>query len=230
MRAALPAALGALVAAAVALAANIRLPEGPGAQLVYAKCRTCHDLQYVVDAKGLLPNQWQAVVASMHDYGLTASKDEDAKLVQYLSTYLGPNAPPAAAGASAAGTEPVDGKALYVENCATCHGAQGRGQPGLYPPLAGNPDLARDGRTYPVSVVLHGLEGPIDIEGMHFDSVMPPFDHLSDMEIAAIVNFVQTTFGGASQPAVSASIVAQKRAQSMTAQDVHDYRASLGGR
>ena len=54
-----------LASAGAAWAAGIRLPEGPGVNLVYAKCRTCHDLQYVVDAKGLLPAQWKAVIASM---------------------------------------------------------------------------------------------------------------------------------------------------------------------
>ena len=84
--------------AGAASAADIRLPEGPGANLVYAKCRTCHDLQYVVDAKGLLPAQWSAVIASMHDYGLTATKQEDEALVRYLTTYLGHGpAPPATA-------------------------------------------------------------------------------------------------------------------------------------
>lgn len=224
------AAFGALLAAGAALAANIRLPEGPGVQLVYAKCRTCHDLQYVVDAKGLLPAQWEAVVASMHDYGLTATKEEDAKLVSYLSTYLGPNPPPAAASSTSPAGSGVDGKELYAENCATCHGPEGRGQAGLFPPLAGNPDLTRDSGTFPVAVVLHGMEGPIEVDGKRYDAAMPPFDHLSDAQIGAIVGYLQTTFGGAARSAVTASTVATRRAQPMTAKDVHAYRAGLGGR
>lgn len=230
LRAALfAAALGALLGSDAAVAADIRLPEGPDVQLVYAKCRTCHDLQYVVDAKGLLPTQWQAVVASMHDYGLTSTKDEDAKLVQYLSTYLGPNPPPAGGASSAATASPPDGKTLFAGNCATCHGSDGRGQANMYPPLAGNPDLARDHGTYAVSVVLHGLEGPINVEGARFDSAMPSFDHLSDAEIAAVVTYVRTAFGDASGAPVNAAAVARKRAQPMSPKDVHAYRASVGG-
>lgn len=207
-------------------AADIKLPEGPGANLVYAKCRTCHDLQYIVDAKGLAPAQWRAVIAGMHDYGLTATKEEDAALLQYLTTYLGTN--PAPAGASSAAPA-ADGGAIYAQNCATCHGPQGQGQPGLYPPLAHNPDLARDNGAFPVTVVLHGIEGPIDVAGHHYDSAMPAFGHLSDVEIAAVVNYVRSAWGNAPRPAVdiTADIVAQRRAKAMTPAQVHAYRATL---
>jgi mono/diheme cytochrome c family protein len=212
-------------------AADIRLPDGPGADLVYAKCRTCHDLQYVVDAKGLLPAQWRAVIASMHDYGLTATKQEDEALVQYLTTYLGHNPPPAAAApTSAAPLAATDGSIVYRENCAACHGAEGRGQPGFFPPLAGNPDLARDNGAFPVTVVLHGLEGPIEVNGSTYDSAMPPFGHLSDAKIAAVVDYVHGAWGNDATPSpkITPQIVAAQRAKAMTPAEVHAYRATAG--
>jgi mono/diheme cytochrome c family protein len=216
--------------AGVASAADIRLPEGPGANLVYAKCQTCHDLQYVVDAKGLLPAQWRAVIASMHDYGLTATKDEDETLVRYLTTYLGHAPAPAATAApgSTAAHTTADGSALYQQTCATCHGAEGRGQPGAFPPLAGNRDLALDNGAFPVTVVLNGLEGPIEVNGSTYDSAMPPFAHLSDVDIAAVVNFVHGAWGNNALPAaeVTPAQVAQRRAKPITAADVHAYRAT----
>ena len=224
-------AAGSLLLAAAASAAEIRLPEGPGADLVYAKCRTCHDLQYVVDAKGLLPAQWKAVVASMHDYGLTATKEEDERLVSYLTTYLGKNPPPATTSAQAPGTTTTaDGQALYAQNCATCHGPDGHGQPGLYPPLAGNPDLARDNGAFPVAVVLHGIEGALDVAGNRYDSAMPPFGHLSDVEVAAIVGYVEHAFGNGvnASPPITAELVAKQRAKPMTPAAVHAYRAGAG--
>ena len=224
-------AAGSLLLAAADAAAEIRLPEGPGADLVYAKCRTCHDLQYVVDAKGLLPAQWKAVIASMHDYGLTASKEEDERLLQYLTAYLGKNPPPAATPAPTAGaTTTVDGQAIYAQNCATCHAPGGEGQPGLYPPLARNPDLARDNGAFPVAAVLHGLEGPIDVAGNRYDQAMPPFGHLSDAQVAAVVGYVQHAFGNAvsASPPITTEVVAQQRARAMTPAAVHAYRASAG--
>jgi mono/diheme cytochrome c family protein len=219
------------LAAAASWAADLKLPEGPGANLVYAKCRTCHDLQYVLDAKGLLPAQWKSVIASMHDYGLTATKEEDAELAQYLSTYLGANPPPVAAAKSAAPASSAtvaDGKALYLQNCATCHGADGRGQVGTFPPFAGNPDLARGNGTFPVDVVLNGMEGPIHVGDATYDAAMPAFAHLSDAGIAAIVTYVQKTFGSAGTT-VTPAMVATRRAKPMPPKDVHAHRASLGG-
>ncbi|MEO8850038.1 MAG: cytochrome c [Casimicrobiaceae bacterium] len=208
---------------------GIRVPDGPGADLVYAKCQTCHDLQYVVDAKGLLPAQWRAVLASMHDYGFTATPQESAELLTYLTTYLGTNAPPAtvAAGPQAAAT---DGHAVFARNCATCHGAEGRGQPGYFPPLAGNPDVAKDS-VFPVLVVLHGMSGPIEVDGQTYNGSMPPLDHLSNAEIAAVVNFVRGGWPGQAQKGILAAVtpadIAAQRVRTMTPTQVHDYRARL---
>ncbi|HEY7788541.1 MAG TPA: c-type cytochrome [Casimicrobiaceae bacterium] len=221
-----------LAATMTAWAADIRLPEGPGANLVYAKCQTCHDLQYVVDAKGLLPAQWRAVIASMHDYGLAATSQEDGELLTYLSTYLGKTTPPAAASSA---TQPAataaDGRSIYQQNCSTCHGPEGRGQPGFFPPLAGNPDLGKDNGAFPVAVVLHGLDGAIDVEGAAYNASMPPFGHLSDGEIAAVINFVRGAFGNDATKAAAAitqDMVAKRRAQAMTPAEVHTYRSSAG--
>jgi mono/diheme cytochrome c family protein len=235
LAAALLAGGAALLAPRCALAAGITLPQGPGVNVIYAKCRTCHDLQYVVDAKGLLPAQWKAVLASMRDYGLTIDDAEQAKALAYLSTYLGPHPPPAStaaapaptgAGATAVAAAP-DGQALFEENCATCHGAQGQGQPGYYPPLAGNPDV----KAHPllaVNVVLHGLAGPIDVGGQHFDSAMPPFDHLSDAEVAAVVNYVRSNLNDVpGDSAVTAARVAEQRKESMAPAEVRAFRAQL---
>ena len=219
----------ALIAAAFAAQGQgIRLPDGPGASLVYAKCQTCHDLQYVIDAKGLLPAQWRAVIASMHDYGLTATDDENAQLVKYLTTYLGPNAPPApAAIPSGARSAPADGRSVYAQNCAACHGPDGHGQPGSFPPLAGNPDIAIDD-VFPALVVLHGLSGAIEVGDAHYDGTMPPFDHLSNADIAAVIDFVRSAWGDPRAKAaapMTADSVAKLRAQAMTPAEVHAWRA-----
>ncbi|MFI4952272.1 MAG: c-type cytochrome [Burkholderiales bacterium] len=218
----------ALLAASIAAwGESIHLPDGPGANLVYAKCQTCHDLQYVVDAKGLLPAQWRAVIASMHDYGLTATEQENAQLLQYLTTYLGRNAPLAPASP---GQQPAtaDGRAVYEQNCATCHGAEGRGQPGYFPPLAGNPDLAKNS-VFPVLVVLHGISGAIEVDGHTYEGSMPAFDHLSNAEIAAVLSFVRDTWAartpGLPAESITPESVATQRERAMTPAEVHTYRA-----
>lgn len=224
-------------------AAGITLPEGPGANLVYARCQTCHDLQYVVDAKGLLPAQWKSTLAGMKDYGLTLSAGDEAAILAYLTAYLGPNPPPAApptatsspsAGAPAArgtsGTSSasVNGRKVFEENCSACHGPEGAGQPGIYPPLAGNPDLAKDSG-FPARVVLFGLTGPIEVRSASYSSTMPAFGHLADAEIAAVVNYVRSAWGNASGSApLDVPGVAALRAHSLTSAEVHAYRSSRG--
>jgi mono/diheme cytochrome c family protein len=215
-------------------AADIKLPDGPGVNLVYAKCQTCHDLQYVAEGKGLLGAQWNAVVASMKDYGMVLSGEEQKQIVQYLSTYLGPH-PPQASTSSAAAQAPstaaqapgADGRSVFAESCASCHGADGRGQPGSFPPLAANPDLAKD-RLFPVLVVLHGIAGPIQVNGHEYNASMPSFAHLSDAEIAAAVNYVLNAWGS-DRPAtpVAPAMVAEARKRGMTPDDVRRYRGAL---
>ena len=212
---------------APAPAAQIRLPPGAGVEQVYAKCQPCHDLQYVVDGKGLLPSQWRAVLAGMKDYGMQISADDEQQVLRYLTTYLGPDPPPAAAAGKDA-QRPADGRTVYAQSCAACHGADGRGQAGYYPPLAGNADLWKD-RLFPVLVVLHGLAGPIDVGGARFDSAMPAFGHLSDAQIAAVVNYVRTALAkapaGGGAAAITPETVAAQRGRDMTAAQVRAYRA-----
>lgn len=219
----------ALFVPGLASAERIELPEGPNRDLVYAKCRTCHDLQYVKESAGITADNWQALIEDMGQYGLRIPADERDKIVKYLVTYLGPN-PPKAAAASTAPAPAADGAALYARNCSACHQPQGTGLAKTFPPLAGNRDLFRD-RLFPVYVVLNGLAGSITVEGDHFQGVMPQFDHLSDAELAAIIGYVRGAWGNASlKPGgfaeVDAAAIAQARKRPMKPADVHAYRAA----
>lgn len=221
-------ALGAAATAGAALAADA-LPVGPGSKLVYAKCQACHSLQYVEEAKGLLPAQWDALIANMQDYGLSVSPDEKKTILTYLKTYMGPNPPPAAAATTADAGAPakVDGAAVFQQNCAACHGAAGAGQPGSYPPLAGNGDLKKSAEL-PALVVLGGMTGPITVSGKPFDATMPTFGHLSDTEIAAVVNYVRSAWGNdAGGAKMTVATVGKLRAEGLSATQVHARRAEL---
>ncbi len=211
-------------------AERFKLPEGPGRDLVYGHCQTCHDLQSVLDSAGIRRGAWDAVLDNMKDFGLRISADQRATILDYLGTHLGPN-PPAAGGAEVAKTGPVDGAKVFEDTCIACHQADGKGSPGEFPPLAGNPDLflAPD---FPAVVALNGIEGPIKVNDQSFNKVMPPFDFLSDTEIAAVVKYVRSQWGNdAARPAgfgeVTPDDVATLRKKPMTAAKVHAYRESL---
>jgi len=85
----------------------------------------------------------------------------------------------------------AQGEVLYQARCAVCHGAQGQGTPGLYPPLAGS--LARllaleEGRSYLAWVVAYGLSGPMRSGGRTYNGVMPAHPDFSPEEEAALLN------------------------------------------
>jgi mono/diheme cytochrome c family protein len=204
------------------------LPEGPGRDLVYGHCQTCHDLQSVVDSAGIRRGAWDAVLDNMRQFGLRISDAQRAAILDYLGSYLGPNPPPETAAPEGG---PVDGAQVFGDTCIACHEADGKGKPGKFPPLAANPDLflAPD---FPVFVALNGIRGPIVVDGQSFDNVMPPFDFLSDDEIAAVITYVRTQWGNdklapAGATPVDANAVAVARKKSLTAQQVHELRQSL---
>lgn len=219
-------------AAEARAADSIELPPGPNRDLVYGSCRTCHDLQYLVESAGITRDDWKDLIDSMRQYGLRIPPERRAKIVDYLGTYLGPNPPPK--GTAEAKAEPasaVSGAQLFAEQCAACHQPNGRGQPGAFPPLAGNPDLMKD-RLFPVYVLLHGLNGKISVKGRTYNGEMPPFEHLKDAEIAALVQHIRTAWNnGAKHPAgfkpVDAAVVAKARSKPMSPAAVHAYRARL---
>jgi len=90
-------------------------------------------------------------------------------------------------GGSAAAQEP--GADVYRSQCSSCHGVDGLGIPGAFPPLAGNPNVA-DGE-YVADVIRRGLSGPIEVNGQTYDGAMPAFGGLSDDEVVSLVAFVQ---------------------------------------
>ncbi len=219
-----------LVAAGVRAANEIQLPPGPNRELVYGACRTCHDLQYLVESAGIGRDDWASVIKGMGQYGLHIPPAEREKILDYLGTYLGPHPPPAGAAALAAPAA-VDGATLFATQCTGCHQANARGVPGNFPPLAGNRDLFRD-RLFPVYVLLNGLTGEIEVDGKTYNGQMPSFAHLSDVEIAALIGYVRGSWSNAAlRPAgmapIDAAAVKQARAKPLTPEAVHAYRSRL---
>lgn len=100
--------------------------------------------------------------------------------------------PPAAAPAASAMAR---GAKVYEQQCAQCHGDQGQGQPGAFPPLAGNRAVLLADTTNLVRVVLQGGYLPATV-GNPRPHGMPPFRHvLSDEDVAAVATFVRNSWG-----------------------------------
>jgi mono/diheme cytochrome c family protein len=89
--------------------------------------------------------------------------------------------------AGAASAQP-DGGALFGQNCSACHQPSGKGIPGAFPALAGDPFVAGPPEAV-ASVVLNGRGG------------MPTFGKdLSNEDIAAILTYVRSSWGNHAGP------------------------------
>ncbi len=112
--------------------------------------------------------------------------------------YAGPIVVPSSAG----DVGPLDdagrrelGKATYTRICAACHQAEGQGMPGTFPPLAKSDYLASASAEKLAGHILHGLQGPVTVNGTTYNGVMPPMALLTDEEIAGALSFVRASWG-----------------------------------
>jgi mono/diheme cytochrome c family protein len=108
----------------------------------------------------------------------------------------------AAAASSPLRAQEMDGKALFLKNCAACHQPTGKGIPGAFPALAGSKFVQGKG-TEVASVLLKGRGG------------MPDFsESLSDRDIATVLTFVRTNWGN--------------KADGLSEADIGTLRTTLG--
>src|ERR1700741_1846872 len=130
--------------------------------------------------------------------------------------------------AAGAGPARADGKEIFVSNCAVCHQPDGKGAPGVYPPLAdsvGRYVALKDGRTYLIDVVTFGMGGKIDSGSDTFEGPMPPWPQLSDQEVADVLTYVLIGLNPKLLPAdfkpISADEVKAERAKQLNAAAIH---------
>ncbi|HEY5558308.1 MAG TPA: cytochrome D1 domain-containing protein [Steroidobacteraceae bacterium] len=116
----------------------------------------------------------------------------------------------AAGGGKPTAAQLQAGEKAFQAACLACHQANGKGLPGAFPPLAGSDYLKAD-KHRAIGNVLRGLTGPVVVNGVTYNSVMPPMTQLSDAEIANALTFVMNSWGNA-YGVVTANAVAAVRA------------------
>jgi putative membrane-bound dehydrogenase-like protein len=102
------------------------------------------------------------------------------------------------------------GAAVYNRTCIACHGLDGKGLAPVFPPLDGSTWLTGS-ETRPIDIVLHGLQGPIQVGETRFDSLMAPLGTtLSDGEIADALTYARQRWSNDAAPITAAQVAARR--------------------
>jgi len=106
------------------------------------------------------------------------------------------------------------GKQVYAATCIQCHKITGQGQDNLAPPLLDS-EWALGPEARLIRIVLHGLNGPITVNGGTHILDMPSLGALSDDEIASVLTYVRRSWDHEASP-VDPKVVSAIRASEST--------------
>ncbi|GAB3498153.1 hypothetical protein GCM10027341_19300 [Spirosoma knui] len=109
------------------------------------------------------------------------------------------------------------GRQHYLTTCAGCHGTDGNGLKRFAPPLNGSEWVTGDEKRLAL-ILLHGMEGPIDVAGKHYDApdiltVMPAHSTMDDAVISSILMYIRNAWTNDAGP-ISKRLVGMTRVTS----------------
>lgn len=136
--------------------------------------------------------------------GKIVAKKEALQLVAYLQSlkqaplpdgtkpreflYKKENKPTSIAGSKS----DVDGKALYIANCQSCHQENGEGLKGAFPPLKGSSVVNGDNLELYVDIIMNGYDARAEYGVMAGVGTNMEFN---EHQVAAIINYERTSWG-----------------------------------
>jgi cytochrome c oxidase cbb3-type subunit II len=86
----------------------------------------------------------------------------------------------------------VDGKALYIANCQSCHQENGEGLKGAFPPLKGSTIVNGENLEMYVDIIMNGYDAKPEYGVMAGIGANMDF---TENEVAAIINFERSSWG-----------------------------------
>ncbi len=107
----------------------------------------------------------------------------------------------------------VLGADLFAGQCASCHGGEGNGIGGLAPSLRGSDRIVRAPEQL-IGIVLHGLSGPITVQGEQWNNIMPGMAHLpgfDDEGISGLVTHLRRSWGHDRSPIAPAAVAEMRQ-------------------
>ena len=120
--------------------------------------------------------------------------EADLQAVAIYLQSLPPRAPVATATPFTRAARADQGGKLYAKHCADCHGMDGKGVAGIYPPLNGNTSVTEPTGINAIrSVLLGGFAPATASNPMPYS--MPPFaQQLNDADVAAVVTWIRQSW------------------------------------
>lgn len=88
----------------------------------------------------------------------------------------------------------VLGKKIFSSNCVACHQADGKGQPGSYPPLAGS-HYVNGPKERLAAILLRGLQGGLSIHGQSYNGQMSQYATMSNKQLADLLTYIRSDWG-----------------------------------
>ncbi|MBU2918947.1 nitrite reductase, copper-containing [Psychrosphaera sp. F3M07] len=101
------------------------------------------------------------------------------------------------------------GQRVYESNCMACHQANGQGIPSAFPPLAKS-DYLNANPLLGVDAIIKGLSGPIKVNNVTYNSVMPAMG-LNDQDIANVITFVLNNWGNEGGQVSTEQVAARRK-------------------
>lgn len=126
----------------------------------------------------------------------------------------------------------VLGRQHYLSTCSGCHGTDGAGLARFAPPLIGSDWVLGDEKRLAL-IVLHGIEGPIEVNKKMYDApdilpVMPSHSTMDDGVITAILTYIRNEWGNNAGPMGRRTVgmtrvTSQGRVVPWTAKELNKY-------
>lgn len=100
------------------------------------------------------------------------------------------------------------GKKIYLVNCFSCHGKDGRGLLDMGPPLAKSDWVSGDANVI-TKIILKGMQGPIEVSGKKYQPKIPMLAFeamMTDEQIADVSTYIRNSWGNKASPVDEKSV------------------------
>lgn len=94
-----------------------------------------------------------------------------------------------------------EGTLIYQDFCLQCHGSKGKGESGVFPPLAQS-DYLMENITESIQGIKYGMRGVVVVNGVVYKGMMAA-QGLDDEEIADVMNYILNSWGNSTQEQIT---------------------------